>query len=146
MIDKCELNGHVDDSGQIVIHNKRLLREWANQIKGKNVKIRIERAGNRRTLPANNYYFGVIVQEVQLALLQLGHQMTKEETHEFLKLKFNPKYICNAQGEAIEVSGTTTTMTKTEFSEYCDKIIQFGAEYLGIQIPQPNEKLEMQFH
>lgn len=145
-MDKCELSGHISETGEVVIQNKRLLREWASRFKGKNIKIRIERAGSRRSHPQLNYYFGVIVEEVRLALLQLGHQMTKEETHEFLKGKFNVKYISNSQGEAIEVPGTTTTMTKMEFSDYCDKIIQFGAEYLNIQIPAPNENLELQLH
>lgn len=146
MADKCELNGHIDDKGQVVIHNKRLLREWANQLKGKNVKIRIERAGSKRSLPQNSYYFSCVVEEIRLALLQLGHQMTKEETHEFLKGKFNAKYISNADGEAIEVPGTTTTMTKTEFGEYIERIAQWAATYLSIVIPQPGEKLQMEFH
>lgn len=146
MADKVELNGNISETGEVIIHNRRLLREWANKFKGKNIKIRIERSGSRRSHPQLNYYFGVVVEEIRLALLELGHQMSKEETHEFLKGKFNAKYISNAQGEAIEVPGTTTTMTKTEFGEYIDKIIQFGAEYLNIQIPAPNEKLEMEFH
>jgi hypothetical protein len=145
-MDKCELNGNISESGEVVIHNRRLLREWASRFKGKNIKIRIERAGSRRSHPQLNYYFGVVVEEIRLALLQLGHQMTKEETHDFLKGKFNAVQIANSQGEAIEVPGSTATMTKTEFGEYIDKIIQFAAEYLNIQIPLPGEKLEMQFH
>lgn len=144
-MDKVELNGHISDSGEVVIQNRRLLREWASRFKGKNIKIRIERAGSRRTLPANNYYWGVIVEEVRLALLQLGHQMTKEETHEFLKGKFNAVLLPGPGGEAIEVPGTTTTMTKTEFGEYIDRIAQWAAEYLNLVLPQPGEKLEMQF-
>lgn len=145
-MDKCELNGHISDSGEVVIQNRRLLREWANRFKGKNVKIRIERAGSRRSHPQNNYYWACIVEEIRLALLQLGHQMTKEETHEFLKGKFNSVSIANAQGEAIEVPGTTTTMTKTEFGEYVDRIAQWCAEYLGLVLPAPGEKLELQLH
>lgn len=146
MADKCELNGHIDDKGQVVIQNKRLLREWANQLKGKNVKIRIERAGSKRSLPQNSYYFSCVVEEIRLALLQLGHQMTKEETHEFLKGKFNMVEVANKHGEAIEVPGRTSVMTKSEFSEYIERIAQWAAEYLDITIPQPGEKLEMEFH
>ena len=146
MADKLELNAHIDDSGQVVIHNKRLLREWVNRFKGKNLKIRIERAGSRRTNQANNYYWGCVVEEIRLALLKLGHQMTKEETHEFLKIKFNAVHIATDQGLALEVPGTTTTMTKTEFGEYIERIAQWCSEYLSLVLPQPGEKLEMQFH
>lgn len=145
-MDKCELSGQISETGEVVIQNKRLLKEWANKFKGKNVKIRIERAGSRRSHPQNAYYFSCVVEEIRLALLQLGHQMTKEETHEFLKGKFNSVSIANAQGEAIEVPGTTTTMTKTEFGEYIERIAQWCAEYLNIVLPAPGEKLELQLH
>lgn len=145
-MDKVELSGHISETGEVVIQNKRLLREWANKFRGKNIKIRIERAGSRRSLPQNNYYWSCIVEEVRLGLLQLGHQMTKEETHEFLKMKFNTVSIANDHGEELQVPGTTTTMTKTEFGEYIDRIAQWCAEYLGIVLPQPGEKLELEFH
>jgi len=145
-MDKVELNGSISETGEVVIQNRRLLREWASKFKGKNIKIRIERAGSRRTHPQNNFYWACIVDEIRLALLQLGHQMTKEETHEFLKMKFNTVSISNEHGEALEVPGTTTTMTKTEFGEYMDRIAQWCAEYLGIVLPQPGEHLELQLH
>jgi hypothetical protein len=145
-MDKVELSGQISETGEVVIQNRRLLREWANKFRGKNIKIRIERAGSRRSHPQNAYYFGCVVEEVRLALLQLGHQMTKEETHEFLKNKFNMIPVANSVGEAIEVPGKTSTMTKSEFGEYIDRIAQFAAEYLGIVIPAPNENLELQLH
>jgi hypothetical protein len=145
-MDKVEINGHVSETGEVVIQNRRLLREWANKFRGKSIKIRIERAGSRRSHPQNNFYFGVVVEEVRLALLQLGHQMTKEETHEFLKFKFNTVSIANDHGEELAVPGTTSTMTKTEFGEYIGKIAQWCAEYLGIVLPQPGENLELQLH
>lgn len=145
-MDKCELSGHISETGEVVIQNKRLLREWAARFKGKNVKIRIERAGSRRSNPQLNYYFGVVVETIRLALLELGHQMTKEETHDFLKGKFNSVSIANTHGEELQVPGTTTTMTKTEFSEYIERIAQWASEYLSVVIPAANENLELQLH
>lgn len=143
-MDKVELNGHISETGEVVIQNRRLLREWASRFKGKNIKIRIERAGSRRSHPQNNYYWGVVVEEIRLALLQLGHQMTKEETHEFLKMKFNAVSIANENGEELQVPGMTCIMTKTEFGEYIERIAQWASEYLSIVIPAPNENLELQ--
>lgn len=145
-MDRVELNGHINEKGEVVIQNRRLLREWASRFKGKNIKIRIERAGSRRSHPQNNFYWGVIVEEIRLALLGLGHQMTKEETHEFLKMKFNTVQIANEHGEALEVPGTTTTMTKAEFGEYIERIAQWCVEYLGLVLPQPGVKLELELH
>lgn len=145
-MDKVELNGHINEKGEVVIQNRRLLREWASRFKGKNIKIRIECAGSRRSHPQNNFYWGVVVEEIRLALLGLGHQMTKEETHEFLKMKFNTVQIANEHGEALEVPGTTTTMTKAEFGEYIERIAQWCVEYLGLVLPQPGVKLELELH
>lgn len=142
-MDKLELNAHVDDNGIVIIHNRKLMNEWARGYKGKNLSIRIQRAGSKRSLPQNAYYWSCVVEEIRLGLLRIGYQMTKEETHYWLKYKFNPIMIPGEGGEAIEAPGTTTTLTKTDFAEYIEKIAQFAAEYLNIVIPAPGEKLEL---
>lgn len=143
-MDKVDLNGHISESGEVIVHNKRLMQEWAGRFKGKNVRIKIERAGSRRSLPQNSYYHAVIIQEVKLALLELGHMLSDDEVHFFLKSKFNSVQIPSKEGELIELPGTTTTLTKTEFSEYVERIIQWSAEYLNISIPAPNTDLQLQ--
>lgn len=142
-MEKLELNASVNDNGEVIIHNRRLMYDWAQKNIGKKLKIVIARAGSKRSLPQNAYYWGVVVEEVRLGLLNLGHQLTKDETHYWLKFKFNPIWIPNEHGEGEPIAGTTTTLTKTGFAEYIDKIIQWAAEYLSIQIPLPNEKLEL---
>jgi hypothetical protein len=144
LMDKLELYGHITETGVIKIHNRRLMEDWAQGYKGKKIKIRIEKAGSKRSLPQNAYYWGVVVEEIRYGLLQIGYQMTKEETHYWLKYKFNPINIPGEGGEAIEVPDTTTTLTKTGFAEYIEKIAQFAAEYLNIIIPPPTAKLELE--
>lgn len=143
-MDKIELFGHVDEQGVVVIHNRRLLDEWAKGYKTKNIKIRIEKSGSKRSLPQNSYYHGVVVEEVRLGLLQIGYQMNHDEVHYFLKFKFNPVYIPNEHGEALAIPDTTTTLTKMGFSEYIEKIAQWASEYLSIIIPPANTELKME--
>jgi hypothetical protein len=144
LMDKLELYGHITETGVIKIHNRRLMEDWAQGYKGKNLKIVIQKAGKKRSTQFNRYYWGVVVENVRYGLLQIGYQMTKEEVHYWLKYKFNPIYIPGEGGEAIEVPGTTTTHTNEDFGEYIEKIAQFAAEYLNIVIPPPTAKLELE--
>jgi hypothetical protein len=144
-MEKCELHGYTDSNGVFHIQNRQRLQEWGRQNPNKQLLVTIGKRGSKRSSPQNRYYHGVVVQEVKLGLLNIGYEMTADEVHYFLKAKFNPVEIPNKEGEVIELPGTTTNLTKTQFGEYIERIAQWAAEYLGIRIPQPNESLEMKF-
>lgn len=140
-----ELNCYTTDAGIFHIQNRPRLEEWARQHPGRQFLITIGKRGSKRSTQANRYYWGVVVQEVQLGFLNIGYELTKEETHFFLKEKFNSITIENKDGVTIEVPGSTTQMTKSQFSDYIEKIARFSAEFLGVTIPEASEKLEMKF-
>lgn len=144
-MEKLELLAYTTDAGIFHIQNKQRLQEWARMNPGKQLMIRIDKRGSRRSNPQNRYYWGVVVQEVKLGFLNIGYEMTAEETHYFLKEKFNSISIENKEGININVPGSTTQLTKTQFGEYVERIARFAAEFLGITIPQPNESMEMKF-
>lgn len=144
-MEKLELHGYITEGGTLHIQNRKRLEEWSKQYPGKQVLIKIERRGSKRSNPQNRYYWGVVVQEVKLGFLNIGYEMTAEETHYFLKEKFNSISIENKDGVNINVAGSTTQMTKTQFGEYIERIARFAAEFLSIKIPQPDESLEMKF-
>jgi hypothetical protein len=144
-MEKLELYGSIDDKGALSIHNRQRLLEWAMQHPGKNVVIKFERKGSKRSLPQNNYYHGVVVQTVRLGLKEIGYSLSHEEAHFFLKQKFNPIEIPNKDGEAIEVPGSTTQLNKIEFGEFVERIAQWAAEYLSVVIPAPTESLKFKF-
>lgn len=140
---KLELTGHISEDGQITIHHRLALEEWARQNPGRNILVKFERRGAKRSLPQNRYYHGIVVQSVMLGLREIGYSMSHDETHYFLKQKFNPVQVPNKRGEAIELPGTTTELNKVEFSEYIERIAQWAAEYLSISIPAANADLKM---
>lgn len=144
-MEKCELYGYTDANGVFHIQNRERLKEWARLHPNKQLVVKIEKRGSKRSTQQNRYMWGVVVAEVRLGLLNIGYDMTAEEVHFFLKTKFNPVLIPSKDGEAIELPGTTTNLTKTQFAEYIEKIARWSAEYLGIRIPEPNEHLEMKF-
>ena len=142
---RLELTGYIDDAGVLTIHNKIALKEWAAQNPGRNVLVKFEKRGSKRSLPQNRYYHGVVVQMVMMGLREIGYCLSHDEVHFFLKQKFNPVQVPNKHGEAIELPGTTTELNKIEFSEYIERIAQFAAEYLNVVIPPANADLTMKF-
>jgi hypothetical protein len=129
----------------LTLHNRISLEEWARQNPGKNVRVKFEGRGAKRSSPQNRYYHGVVVQMVQQGLREIGYCLSADETHFFLKSKFNPVHVPNKFGEAIELPGTTTELNKIEFGEYIERIAQWAAEYLSVVIPPANADLKMQF-
>lgn len=144
-MEKLELLAYTTEHGIFHIQNKQRLQEWAKMNPGKQLMVRIDKRGSRRSSPQNRYYWGVVVAEVKLGFLNIGYEMTADETHFFLKEKFNPITVENKDGVSIDVPGSTTQMTKSQFSEYIEKIARFAAEFLGVTIPAANESLEMKF-
>ena len=80
--------GAVTTSGILSISNRKRLQTDLIKLKGSNVICTIKK-NNTRTNKQSRYYWGVVVKEVQLRLIELGNDVTPELTHDFLKDKFN---------------------------------------------------------
>ena len=136
--------GSVSVLGIMILNNRKRLQTDLLKFKGCTVEITIKKK-NKRSNPQNSYYHGVVVAEVRHGLLEIGYQMTADETHEFLKQKFNSTQIITKDGLVIDVPKSTTELNKSDFSEYVERIAQFAAEYLSVVIPIPNQDLTLQF-
>lgn len=140
---KLELNASIDSEGKFTLHNRLRFEQWCQENKGKNIRVTFERKRKKRSLLQNNYYHGVVVQEIRLGLLNVGYEMSTEEVHSFLKQKFNCIEISSAYGEVMEVPGSTTELTTIGFIEYIERIARWASEYLAVVIPLPNENLKL---
>lgn len=124
------------------ITNKITLRQAFNRLKDGRYIVKIDNF-NKRSLNQNAYYHGVVVPLVKDGLNEMGYKeiRTNEDAHEVLKSMFLKKQIPNEHGEFIELNGSTAKLTTVEFMEFKEDIQQWAAEYLGINIPDPNEQL-----
>lgn len=99
---------------------------------------------NKRSTQQNRYYFGIVVPMIQKGINDLGHDLSKEEIHDFLKAKFNYDGIANEEtGEYMAFPLSTTRLNKEEFSNYIRKIQLFAADFLGVVIPDPGEQIKI---
>jgi hypothetical protein len=81
---------------------------------------------------------------VYARLVEYGWDVTVEETHDFLKDRFcRREYIVPETGEVLSVIKETKSLSTVEFNDYVDRVIRFAAETLDVQVPYPNEQVEL---
>jgi hypothetical protein len=94
-----------------------------------------------RSLPQNQYYWGVII---EILSEELG--FNKDEMHEILKHKFLSKTVFLETKEkkmkALKIPKSTTNLKTVEFEEYLSDIRMWASMDLGIFIPEPNEEIK----
>lgn len=136
--------GQVSDKGVLTIVNRKSFDADLMDFAGKGVVITIERKKSKRSLSQNAYYHSAVVPLVRQGLKDLGHKLTLEETHLFLRGKFLKEELLSEDAEVIgERIKSTTELGKGYFADYISEIQQFSAEILGVDIPNPNEQLQI---
>lgn len=110
--------GKVEKS-RLVLDNRAGFHTLIQSLEGKRIEIVLRERTEGRSDVQNAYYHAVVVKMISDAT---GHD--PEETHEKLKAH-------------LKVS-TTTKMTTSEFAEYVDRCRQFAAEFLDMNIPDPD--------
>jgi hypothetical protein len=127
------------------ITNKPVVRKNFTQLRDGKYLVTIKSI-KKRSLKQNAYYWSVCVPMVLQGLRDVGYNdvKTNEDAHEVMKRLFLQKKFTNEKtGEEITLAGNSSDLKTVEFNTYLEDIWQWAAEYLNIQIPQPNEQLIM---
>ena len=133
--------GKVDD-GKLTIFQRNDMVSGLQNLGSGFVEIIIRLAGKRST-PQNRYYWGAMLPIVKEGLKGVGIEMSKEQTHELLKYKFLKREFITSDGDILQSIGSTTELSTKEFNEYIESIQIWSAEYLNVNIPDPNEQTEI---
>lgn len=103
------------------------------------VKVTSQKA---RSKPQNAYFHGVMLPIIVDGLREAGWDDVHdaEDAKNIVKALFLTRTSVNKKtGETAEMIRNTSGLTTLEFTEFIDRLIKWGAEYLNIQIPYPNE-------
>ena len=133
--------GKVDDCKLTIFQRNDMVSGLQNLGSGF-VEIIIRLAG-KRSSPQNRYYWGAMLPIVKDGLKGVGIEMSKEQTHEMLKYKFIKREFITSDGDILQSIGSTTELSTKEFNEYIESIQIWSAEYLNVNIPDPNEQTEI---
>lgn len=136
-----QLQGHIDHDGKLGVYNQQALTEYRLKHAGKDIILSIKEKRKNRSNPQNGYYWAVIVPMVMNAINSYGNDFDQDETHEFLKAKFNQREVTVKDEGFVLIPQSTSRLDTVEFSSYCEQIRQFASLVLGVYIPAPNEQM-----
>jgi hypothetical protein len=140
-------NAVITPQGALRIYNRPLFEEDVRAMSRETdlaVTIEVKLKKRFRSDVQNAYYWGVVVAMISQRLRELGHDVDRDLTHEFLKGRFlYTEFTDPASGEVMKIPRKTSELATEEFMEYLEHVKQFAAETLDIYIPDPNEQLEI---
>lgn len=95
------------------------------------VEIIVKKPTKYRSIPENNYYYGVVVK-----MISDETGSWPDDVHHDLKLLF-----LRIGGDKLPILRSTADLTPAEFEDYLSKIRMWAASFLNLIIPLPNEVL-----
>lgn len=111
--------------------NQRALFDELRKWEGKNIKVSVSKRVPKRSLPQNNYLWGIVYKTIGDFL---GY--TVDEVHEVMGqmfLKYHDK-------NGLERIRSTTELSTEEFTEYVEHVRRFFLQEYNIYTPNPNEQ------
>lgn len=124
--------------------NRNLVLQAIQSFNGKDVVITFSKPKKSRSNNQNAFYWGVVLPLVQKGLLDATGELRSNDNihYKILLPLFAPtnEIVNTDTGECIIERLTSSEMTTTQFCEYIMEVQKWGAEFLGIDIPSPNEE------
>jgi hypothetical protein len=125
--------------GKLVLDARSAFLQRVKEMDGNQVVLYLFQH-RRRTNQQNRYYWGAVVPIVRDGMKELGVELSTDGVHELLKFRFLKQELTTNDGEIIQTVRSSTELTPQEFNDFIASIQQWSAEYLGIDIPDPNEQ------
>ena len=134
---KLQFMARVQD-GNLTDFKRKEFQEYLKNFEGKRVTITVQRARSTRSIQQNRLWW------VYMTILadHTGH--TKDEMHEICKFKFLKRELVSEKtGEVFEYLSSTSTLSKSEFSDLVEQVIAWAAQSFGVTLPRPGEQVGM---
>lgn len=129
--------------------NINTVLDIVKQFEGKEVLLTFELPKKKRSNNQNNFYWGICIPLIQNGLKEVtGEYKSVNDIHYKILLPlFAPiREIININtGECLEEKISSSEMTTTQFCQYILEIQKWASEFLGIDIPNPNENMILNF-
>lgn len=104
-------------------------------------RIELWKVRKPRSNDQNGWLWGCIYPMLLDGLINTGWEFTSiEQVHEFFKSQITKEEVINPHtGEIIKFPKSTAQMDTVTFAAYCEKLREYGREYLNIKIPDPDK-------
>ena len=126
--------------GVLSLRNRKTFDRQLRLLKDGEYLVSVYPAERSRSMNQNAYYWGVVIEALSE---HTGYR--PEELHELMKARFLPRGKTGTFGNGIldgayVFGGSTTKLTKSEMSEYTERIRQWAAQDLDFVIPDPEHR------
>lgn len=122
------------------VYDLRQLINYFAMVRDGMYRIEVHSVRDKRSNAQNAWLWGCIYPCLRNAMVAEGwdNVETDEDVHEFFKSLLGGKQIVNrTTGESITIPSSTAKMDTAQFCEYCERLRDYGREYLGVDIPDP---------
>jgi len=144
---KIEIRTSIENN--IFKRNRNLVLNAIKHFNNTEVVITFSKAKKERSNQQNRFYWGVVVPLVQNGLLEATGELRSNENihYKILLPMFAPvnELVNKDTGECISEKITSSDMTTTQFMEFILEVQKWSAEFLNIDIPNPNEETLITF-
>lgn len=129
----------------VLKRNKTLIKQAIESFDGKTIVITIEKAKNTRSNQQNRFYWGVVIPIIQQGLKDAtGEFRSAESIHYGILLPlFAPtnEIVNTDTGQVLTEKISSSEMTTSQFMDFVVSVQQWAAEFLGVDVPNPNEEI-----
>ncbi len=129
----------------ILKRNRTLLKQAIESFEGKTIVITIEKAKKTRSNQQNRFYWGVVIPIIQQGLKDATGEFRGSESIHYgilLPLFAPTNEIVNTDtGQVLTEKISSSEMTTSQFMDFVAYVQQWAAEFLGVDIPNPNEEI-----
>jgi hypothetical protein len=124
--------------------NRNLVLNAIKYFNDKEVVISFSNLKRSRSNSQNKFYWGVVIPLIQNGLLEATGELRSSDNihYKILLPLFAPinEIVNKNTGEIINEKLTSSDLTTTQFQIYFLEIQKWAAEFLNIDIPNPNEE------
>ena len=139
--------GSVNSNGEFRVYSRdSFLHNVSIHLKSSNVQIIVEKMEGELSHSWRKYYFRFVVNEIRDGIEASGGDMSADDVDQMLRGFFLFKEDYDEENDVWVKTPHTlkkgeTEVTKSMFTDFCTKCIQWAAENLGLQIPYINENI-----
>jgi hypothetical protein len=129
-----------------VVSSKNFRKEL-NELPAGRYRLTVERYRKNKSNPQLGYLFAGVYPLVLQGLIDAGWEITTiDEVDTWCKSMFANRDLINKHtGQVINVPGLKRDMTTIEMSTFTNQVRDWAAEFLGVNIPDPETNLEIEY-
>jgi len=129
--------------------NRNLVLNAIQYFNNKDVVISFHKPKKTRSNNQNAFYWGIVIPLVQNGLLEATGKLRSADNihYKILLPLFAPvnEIVNKETGEVVEEKLTSSDLTTTQFMEFILEVQKWSAEFLNVDIPNPNEENLLNF-